>query len=304
LTHARRLHGVVSTRTGDSEVQAVDAQNAPFVLARILHIPEKLFLPTGTPYISFMLECPSELQIARCVRNKSLALIAHTILMLLADRYRRKAHNAAWYDSPNDEPSNLPFALKNPFGKRNPRGSTRTNNDQHLQETGVVGLKGLKPIKTDGQDYRSTTSLDRRRELGLDEQKQHSATTPNVTSAHDFQNADFKIRRSTSPANEEISADKVEQVPERKEPDSTRSGIAVGDRVGNEGPLDTNHEGPHHRNVGALDKMKSWGKSKNTSGEIDDPDAKKKEKRVYTPMSQVRATILNSWINVLLIACW
>jgi Ca2+:H+ antiporter len=182
-------------------------------------------------------------------------LIAHTILTLIADRYRRKAHNAAWYDSPN-ECSNLPFALKNPFGKRNPRGSIRTNNDQHLQETGVVGLKGLKPIKTDRQDYRSTTSFERRRELGLDEQKQHSATMPNVTSAHDF-----------------------EQILERKGPDSTR-------RVG-----------------GALAKMKSWRKPKDTSGEIDDPDAKK-EKRVYTPMSQVRATILNSWINVLLIACW
>jgi hypothetical protein len=224
--------------------------------------------------------------------------------MLLADRYRRKAHNAAWYDSPDDQPSNLPFALKNPFGKRNPRGSTRSNNDQHLQETGVVGLKKLTPIRTDGQDYRSTTSLDRRRELGLDEQKQHSATTPNVNSAHDFRNTDIKIPRSASPVNEETAVDKVEQVPERTGPDSTSSEIAVGEEVRNKSPLDTNHEGPHHRNVGALDKMKSWGKSKEISGENDDPDAKKKEKRVYTPMSQVRATILNSWINVLLIACW
>jgi hypothetical protein len=225
--------------------------------------------------------------------------------MLLTDRYRRKAHNAAWYDSPNDTPSNLPFALKNPFGKRNPRGSTRGNNEQHLQETGVVGLKKLTPIRTDGQDYRSTTPLDRSRELGADEQKQHSATTPNVNSAHDFRNEDFKIPRSTSPANEETSVDKVEQVPERTAPDSTSSEIAIVDEVRNKSPLDTNHEGPHHRNVGTtLEKMKSWGKPKDTSGKKDDPDAKKKEKRVYTPMSQVRATILNSWINVLLIACW
>jgi len=214
--------------------------------------------------------------------------------MLLADRYRRKAHNAAWYDSPDDQPSNLPFALKNPFGKRNPRGSTRSNNDQHLQETGVVGLKRLTAIRTDGQDYRSTTFDDRRRELGVDEQKQHSATTPNVNSAHDFRNANFEIPRSASPANEGTSVDKVQRVPERSGPDSTSSEIAV----------DASHEGSHHRNVGALDKMKSWRKSKDTSGENDDLDSKKKENRVYTPMSQVRATILNSWINVLLIACW
>jgi hypothetical protein len=34
-----------------------------------------------------------------------------------------------------------------------------------------------------------------------------------------------------------------------------------------------------------------------------DPDGKNKLKKTFTPMSQVRATILNSWINVLLIAC-
>ena len=224
--------------------------------------------------------------------------------MLLADRYRRKAHNAAWYDSPDDQPSNLPFALKNPFGKRNPRGSTRSNNDQHLQETGVAGPKKLTPIRTDGQDYRSTTSLDRRRELGIDEQKPHSATTPNVNSAHDFRHGDLKIPRSASPANEETTMDKAEQVPERRGPDSTSSGIAVDDDVRNKSSHDTDHEGTHHRNVGALEKMKSWRKPKDTSGENDDPNAKKKEKKVYTPMSQVKATILNSWINILLIACW
>jgi Ca2+:H+ antiporter len=243
-------------------------------------------------------------KLQRCVRNNSPTFVAHTILMLLADRYRRKAHNAAWYDSPNDKPSNLPVALRNPFGKRNPRGSIRSNNDQHLQETGDVDLKKLTPIRTDGQDYRSTTPLDRKRELGADEQKQHSATTPNVNSAPDFRNTDFKIPRRDSPTHEETSVDKVEQVPERREHGSTSSETAVGDEVRNKSPLDTNHEGAHHRNVGALAKAKLWGKSKDTSDGNDDPEAKKKEKRVYTPMSQVRATILNSWINVLLIACW
>jgi Ca2+:H+ antiporter len=218
--------------------------------------------------------------------------------MLLTDRYRRKAHNAAWYDSPNDKPSNLPLAVRNPFGKRNP---TRSHNDQHVQETGDVHLPKLTAIRTDGQDYRSR---ERREEFGVDEQKQHSATTPNVTSAPDFRTADLKIPRRDSPAVEETSVDKVEQVPERREHGSTSSETAICDEVRNKSPLDANHEGTHHRNVGALEKVKFWGKSKDTSDGNDDPDAKKKEKRVYTPMSQVRATILNSWINVLLIACW
>jgi hypothetical protein len=142
------------------------------------------------------------------------------------------------------------------------------------------------------------------RELGLDEQKRQSATTPGVNSAHDFRNADFQIPRSASPDNDETSVDKVERVPERMEHGSTSNETPVGDGVINKSPLDVNHEGTHHRNVGALEKMKSWGKRKDSSNENDDPDAQKKEKKVYTPMSQVRATILNSWINVLLIACW
>jgi hypothetical protein len=237
------------------------AQNAPFVLARILHISEKLFFPAGTPYISFMLESPNELQIARCVRNKSPTFIAHTILMLLADRYRRKAHTVAWYDSPDDEPRNLPFALKNPFGKRNPKGSTRSNNDQHLQETGVVDLKRLTPIRTDGQDYRSTTSLDRIREWGIDEQKQHSATTPNrattpnVDSAHDVRNENFKIPRPHSPLNADYTADKVERVQEQRVNDPNSSETAVAHEFVGKSPLDKNHEGMYQRNRGTVAKI-------------------------------------------------
>jgi hypothetical protein len=221
--------------------------------------------------------------------------------MLLADRYRRKAHNAAWYTSPNDEPSNLPVAIPNPFGKRNPRGSTRDNNDQHLQETGDVDPRKLTPIRTDGQDYRSSTAQDRRRELGADAQKQHSATTPNVSSAPDFRNEDLKIPRSASPTNEETPLDEVEQAPARREHGYTSSEIAIVDEARNKSPLDINHEGTHRRRVGALKKMKLWGKSKDTSDGNDEPE---KKKGIYTPMSQIRATILNSWINVLLIACW
>jgi hypothetical protein len=231
-------------------------QNAPFVLARILHISEKLFFPAGTPYISFMLESPNELQIARCVRNNSPAIIAHTILMLLADRYRRKAHQAAWYDSPNDKPSNLPVPLRNPFGKRNPRGSTRSNNDQHVQETGDVDLKKLTPIRTDGQDYRSTTPLERQQELGaIDERKQRSATTPNVDSAHDVRNENFKIPRSHSPLNADYTADKVERVQEQRVNDPNSSETAVAHEFVGKSPLDKNHEGMYQRNRGTVAKI-------------------------------------------------
>lgn len=228
--------------------------------------------------------------------------------MLFADRYRRQAHNAAWYDSPSDEPSNLPVPLRNPFGKRNPRSNTRNNNELHQQESGVTNggapmsstreNRSLRQIKSDGQDYRPTTSQDRARELGLEEHTPHSTTTPNVDSAPDFRNEKLDIPRSDSPVNAINAADKVERVKEQ---------TAVENQDPNKSSLDQNYEGTHHRNTGALRKVTGLfhKTSEETSDDDDDndPDGKNKQKRTFTPMSQVRATILNSWINVLLIAC-
>jgi hypothetical protein len=235
--------------------------------------------------------------------------------MLFADRYRRQAHNAAWYDSPSDEPSNLPVHLRNPFGKRNPRSNTRNNNELHQQESGVTnggapmsstrGNKSLRQIKSDGQDYRPTTSQDRARALGLEEHSPHSATTPNVDSAPDFRNEKLNIPRSDSPVIAIDTADKVERVKEQRGHDSTSSETAVENQDANKSPLDQNYEGTHHRNKGALGKVTGlFHKTpEETSDDDNDPDSKNKQKRTFTPMSQVRATILNSWINVLLIAC-
>ena len=225
--------------------------------------------------------------------------------MLLADRYRRQAHTAAWYTSPDDEPSNLPISLPNPFGKR--RAPTRNNNTLHAQEEGHSdGRDGraLRPIRTDGQDYRPTTPLDRQRELGLGDQKPHSATTPNAASAMDNRNEKMDIPRSDSPVNGLHSTDKVETVTEQRLPDSTSSETAVENETANKSPVDVNNEGTHQRKTGAMAKVKGLfrKKSDKTDGD-DDENGKNKPKQTFTPMSQVRATILNSWINVLLIAC-
>jgi hypothetical protein len=239
--------------------------------------------------------------------------------MLFADRYRRQAHNAAWYDSPDDEPNNLPVHLRNPFGKRNPRSNTRNHNELHQQEAGVTNggapmsstrdHRSLRQIKSDGQDYRPTTSQDRARELGLDEHAPHSATTPNVDSAPDFRNEKLDIPRADSPVNAINTADKVERVKQQRGHGSTSSETAVENQDANKSPLDQNYEGTHHRNNGALRKVTGlFRKKPEETGDDDDdgdndPDGKSKQKRTFTLMSQVRGTILNSWINVLLIAC-
>lgn len=236
--------------------------------------------------------------------------------MLFADRYRREAHNAAWYDSPSDEPSNLPVPLRNPFGKRNPRSNTRNSNELHLQEagetdggasrSGKTDGRNLRPIKSDAQDYRPTTPQDRAQELGIEEPKPHRATTPNVDSAPDRRSQKLDIPRSDSPAHGVSTADKLERANDQGRHDSTSSETAVGNETINKSPLDENHEGSHARKRGPLAKVTGLFQKSSEAASDDqdnDPDGKNKLNKNFTPMSQVRATILNSWINVLLIAC-
>jgi Ca2+:H+ antiporter len=238
----------------------------------------------------------------RCVRTGDLNLIFNPILMLLTDRYRRKAHNAAWYDSPNDEPSNLPIALRNPFGKRNYRQDTRNTNEQHLEESGLPHGMTLRPIKTDAQDYRPTTPQERAREFGVEDPKPHSATTPNVDSAHNLRSEKFEIPRSESPLGGGHASDKVERVEEQRRHDPTSDETAVENGVVNRSPLDADNEGTHQRKKDVFSKVTALFNKKSDDND-NDPESKKKPKKVFTPMSQIRATILNSWINVLLIAC-
>ena len=224
--------------------------------------------------------------------------------MLLSDRYRRQAHTAAWYTSPDDEPSNLPISLPNPFGKR--RAPSRNNNPLHAQEEGYSDSRdgrALRPIRTDGQDYRPTTPLDRQREWGLEDRKPHSATTPNVASAMNTQNEKFDIPRSDSPVNGLYSTDKVETVTEQQVTYPTSSETAVENEKANKSPIDVNNEGTHQRKTGPMAKVKGLFRKNSDKTDDDDENGKTKPKQTFTPMSQVRATILNSWINVLLIAC-
>jgi hypothetical protein len=213
----------------------------------------------------------------------------------------------AWYDSPSDQPSNLPLPLKNPFGKRNPRSNTRNNNEQHLQEAGGIGGRNLRAVKSDNQDYRPTSSLDRARELGVEDTKPHHATTsPNVESAPDQRREKLVIPRSGSPVNRVNTAESLEGVKDQGPHGSTGSETAVANEMTNEKPLDNNLESTQARKRGPLAKVTRLfhkGSETASDGNDNDPECKNKAKKTFSPMSQVRATILNSWINVLLIAC-
>lgn len=236
--------------------------------------------------------------------------------MLLPDHYRRQAHTVAWYDSPDDTPSNLPIPLKNPFGKRSPRLNTRNSNDLHLQESGITDgrairssktdARALRPIRTDSQDYRPTTPLDRARELGINNNIPHSATTPAVNSAPNIRNEKLDIPRSDSPVDGADPVDNIERVEHKVGHDSTSGETAVENAAATRSALGGNQQGTHQRKKGPLAKVAGLfqKKSESTSKDSDDdPDDKNKPTKQFTFMSQVRATVLNSKINILLLAC-
>jgi hypothetical protein len=202
-------------------------------------------------------------------------------------RYRRKAHNAAWYDSPNDKPSNLPLAVRNPFGKRNP---TRSN-DLHLQETGEPNVGALPPIRTDGLDYRPTAPQDRARELRIEDLKPHKTTTPNVDTAHDLRNEQLKIPRSDSPLNADYTADKVELVQEQMVHDPISSETAMAHEFVGKSPLDKNHEGMYQRNRGTVAKMaaKFHKKSEYTENEDEEFEGRTTPSRYVPWLAKITA---------------
>ena len=221
------------------------------------------------------------------------------MLTLLADKYKRQAHQSAWYDDPTDEPSNLPIHLRNPFGKRNPRSNTRNNNELHRIETGVPN-GGLRPVKTD--DYRPQTPQDRAKELGADKVPKHGSTTPDVRSSFEDRNdpaETLDIPRRDSPGIAEAPEEKENTFGTSKVADHSSSDTADENGVPNKSPVDHDTE-LKHRGIGAKMAGMFHGNAKHEAQD-DDKNGKEKPKQHFTAMGQIRATLFNSWINVLLI---
>jgi hypothetical protein len=114
------------------------------------------------------------------------------------------------------------------------------------------------------------------------------------------------IPRSDSPVNRVNTAESLERVKDQGPHGSTSNETAVANEIQPEKPLDNKDEGTHPRKRGPLVKVTRLfhkGSEAASDGNDDDPEGKNKQKKTFSLMSQVRATVLNSWINVLLIAC-
>lgn len=205
-------------------------------------------------------------------------------------KYRRQAKFAAWYDDPEDEQSGIP--IKNPFRKYKApsTANARKHDDAHNAENGQ-----LHHVVSDEVDYHPQ---DRANDL-QGTSPVHANTMP-FTALQETRHRE--IPRPDGPAQEE-QAKLPHWTPDEKKKDSgSTSDTARGTDKGGIYDDETgirNSEKHSHGFMGLKNKMHRK-KSENDEKEEADPSGKSKQK--FTAMGQFRATVLNSWINILLIA--
>ncbi|KIW34097.1 calcium/proton exchanger [Cladophialophora immunda] len=209
-------------------------------------------------------------------------------------KFRHQAKVAAWYNDPNDD-ANLP--IKNPFAKWKP--SSRSNTLRRI-ENGEGNGSPLTTTRTDDPNhYRPSSSRERGEELGATPSVKHAATTPTARSATKpyAPGDEVELPRSLSPVGSESGL--KDEFPTGPTEDGMSSDTYTYGK-----PSQTDEAGSvRNRGLGEQKTEKHGIKaifSRESKGETDDNNGK--DKPVFTAWSQIRATLFNSWINVLLIA--
>ncbi|KIY01095.1 uncharacterized protein Z520_02647 [Fonsecaea multimorphosa CBS 102226] len=203
-------------------------------------------------------------------------------------KLRHQAKASAWYADPNDD-TNLP--IKNPFAKW--KSNSRSNTLRRV-ENGDGNGSPLTATRTDDpNNYRQSSSRERGEELGANPSVKHAATTPNARSTPKpyAPGDEVELPRSLSPVNDEFQNGPNE--------DGMSSDTATYNK-----PSQTD-EGASMRNRGLGDKsVEKHGLKALFSRESKESkdDNNGKDKPTFTAWSQIRATVFNSWINILLIA--
>lgn len=204
-------------------------------------------------------------------------------LIVSVDHIKRTAKFEAWKDK------------NNPFSRY--RGPSRTNT---LGDVEKGQNEKLTKIKTDDIGNQSSSVQARREEMAGVSLRAHAETLPDVHTSPTIDTGieREKFPRSASPVQEDAEGKDTgteEAPPKEPKPEET----------GKDG---TDHSHSSFLEKTGLFKRKSDSKSSDTDGaqeaEDEKDDGKEKPAKIhYTWQSQIRATILNSWINILLIAC-
>lgn len=192
------------------------------------------------------------------------------------DKYRRQAKFAAWYDDPADEQSGIP--IKNPFRKYK-APTDRNNNAAHNAEEGQ-----LRHVLSDQGNHGERDREDEFRGIS----PTHANTMP-------FTNSTETRKRETSRPDGILQEEQDQALDGKKDSGSTSdTANESGAIYGQEKHTSMGSKYIH----GITDKIHHKETEHDEKEEVD-PNGKQKQR--FTAMGQFRATVLNSWINILLI---
>jgi Ca2+:H+ antiporter len=203
----------------------------------------------------------------------------------MLDKIRGQAKHAAWYDEPDDPPN------FNPFRKVRTGLPARRNPLRNAEN----GDGDLMRINTD-QEHQHADVLSRRAEMGgAAGVRQRYPTAPisdpsRTMPIREEASSSFEIPRMSSPGQEEPPAEKEMSPPAEETKDSTSGDTIIAQDT-------TTSEKPRQRK--GLKDM--FHREKNVA-EKDKAEEDESAKPHYTFGNQIRASLFNSWINILLIA--
>ena len=203
-------------------------------------------------------------------------------MRLLTDKYRAAAKQAAWYSQQDDPNPNY-----NPFAKTR----SRTRDPAQADEE-----NGLRPPPTNRSESELTPSIEllRRSQKEALQQPKHADTMPSSS----------QPSSGKSPVERQPSVKDFSRDPEKSQDSGTTESSTVPDSEATVVAESGVKEGKPRRRI--TKKFPFIGK---TSSE-GDADIKKlrtrsslfrKDNHKFTAASQLRATLFNSWINVLLV---
>lgn len=195
------------------------------------------------------------------------------------DRYRSAAKRQAWYDDPDGPPS------YNPFGKVRSRGHPITRDDEE---------SATRTATTQSENFLTTPVEQRRRSHSLEEYQvpKHADTMPHPSVTA---NGGPSLPKETSEVNGESNVE------------SQDLGTATSDRK-----IEPVKSEPASKATGAT-RRRNLNPFRGNKEEAEAPEIQQKERKhrrlfkrskdtqKFSAMSQIRATLFNSYINVLLI---
>jgi Ca2+:H+ antiporter len=201
------------------------------------------------------------------------------------DKIRGQAKHAAWYDDPDETPT------FNPFRKVRTGLPSKKNSLRNAEN----GDSNLTRITTD-QDHQHASALGRRTEMaGASGSKPRFSTAPvsdrsRTKPVKDEAGNPIEIDRTSSPEPEVLPFEKDTALPVEETKESTSSDTIAAEEI------NTDEKPRHRKGLKGLFHRKD---KKADNEKIEQIDA---DKPPYTFGNQIRATLFNSWINVLLIA--